>query len=422
MTAHRPRAAHRPRPATARPPVRFSRRSRVRELLGTSEFVDAVGPNRLLRAMGWGSFLLQLLDYVRPETPLVEQLLEVGFRRLNDAESSIVQAVLGDSPPDYAESVRGGPSLRGWGSGVAEVEVDGEPQLLVREDELGDSLSASFWSKSSTWMIENAAALGSVSSVARFAFTQVPPPPAYIGRKPASYYIDRVRAQRDAFPGRGHTVLIRGPSGVGKAVLAFHVASGVGGRTLRLPWALAQSAGALHVLTQMLQPDVLVLDDVDLEWPDSETLVMFEALRARGVLALCTLMETGVEWFDREPKKKIPAGVNHVPGLRPGRIDDVWHLKPPTAKMRTAHLKRAMGSVAWRELGAETQRIIVQRTHGLTGAFVEALGERLGVYGVASWEHELQVILSLAPGRDTPRGAEAEQVRLWKKLARQIPG
>jgi len=223
----------------------------------------------------------------------------------------------------------------------------------------------------------------------------MPEPGPYIGERGPEWYADRLAR----YPEGPRTILLRGRSGVGKSVLARHVCRIVGGddyRLLKVPSAVLPFCRADEVLelVLILRPTMLLLDDVEFEGEQlDQHLALFETLRVARSLIFVTMM---TEDPDDEPKP----GSFYLSGMRPGRIDEVHHLRLPDADARR-HLLRFYARQQWDDgVPDGFEHILpelVERTAGMSGAYLSALVERIGTHGIDSWEVELDQVRWSSP-------------------------
>ena len=231
----------------------------------------------------------------------------------------------------------------------------------------------------------------------------VPPPGPYIGERSPEFYADRLRK----YPPGPRTVVFRGPSGVGKTVLARRVSQALGGensRTLKITPDIfaATSPDEILSLIRMLRPTILLFEDLDLSVLDAldrrleHYLTVLEAVRDGRCMVLITMMTPATS--DEGESR----GRWYHPGMRPGRIDEVFEIQPPGPSDRREIL-RWYAQRRGCEIPREHEDEIVRRSEGLTGAYLANFIERVATHGVEHWREELTQVLRLAPPNDDPR-------------------
>lgn len=223
----------------------------------------------------------------------------------------------------------------------------------------------------------------------RLVVSRIPDVGDYIGEPGPAYYANRLRQLGAGSAPR--SMLIRGPSGVGKSVLSRKIAQEIAGgaRTLKITGKALDvgDPASIERLIQIVQPTVLLVDDVSFRADRIESLlVAMETIRVEGVVTILTLMDDDVE---------IRPGGCYFAGMRPGRIDDVVVLRPPDAMNRDLILRHYYNEMCIPPPTAHEK--IVQRTEGMTAAYLREVAVRARAFGDVGIEREMEVIRYMAP-------------------------
>lgn len=156
----------------------------------------------------------------------------------------------------------------------------------------------------------------------------------------------------------GRTVLMFGPPGTGKTEKAVRAAGN--GRAVVIPGTSFTrhrcSGRDAAEVAALCRATVLVVDDM----PASMTVGMleeFEVLSRRGVSVVVTVMTDG-----HRP---------HLPGLRPGRVDEMFEFGVPDAAGREEMLRYFAPGIDW---AAAAQH---QLAEGMTPAYLRELARRV---------------------------------------------
>ncbi len=149
--------------------------------------------------------------------------------------------------------------------------------------------------------------------------------------------------------------LLVGATGTGKTTSAL---SAVHGRVLVLPDDCFN--GSMDFVIQSLEPDVLIIDDIELTYGsfNSSFASTLESLRPLCKVLILTFME--------DDEVTLKPGVFYYPGMRAGRIDRIYHIKPPNREDREAILK---------SFGSNQAKALSKITKGLSGAYLKVLVE-----------------------------------------------
>ena len=146
-------------------------------------------------------------------------------------------------------------------------------------------------------------------------------------------------------------------------------------------------------LIQAFQPTVLLLDDLDLseERNNERLLALLEALRDPDCIVFATMM-TPPKHHEKAPKP----GSWHFPGMRPGRVDNMFTLYLPDADDREEILLD-YASVLGLRLSKKLLRKLVKKTKGLSGAYLMRVVSELSAHGTKNWKDEVNMVLYTAP-------------------------
>jgi hypothetical protein len=166
----------------------------------------------------------------------------------------------------------------------------------------------------------------------------------------------------------GRTVLMFGPSGAGKTRLAMR--AGSSGRIVLVPGTAfggRMTGRDAAEIVDLFGASVLIVDDM----PASATVALleeFEVLSRRGVSVAVTVMTDG-----SRPR---------LPGLRPGRVDEMFEFRLPDAAGREALLRQFAPGIDWSEAARH------ELCEGMSPAYLRELARRTS--GSTPWVDALR--------------------------------
>lgn len=215
-------------------------------------------------------------------------------------------------------------------------------------------------------------------------------PGAFVSDVPISHYTQRIQHNPQA-------ILIRGPSGCGKSTLARILAQHVSQqRVLKFDFSITSDVerfNQIPTIVKQMKPSVIILDDVDLDKGKTNQifLSLLESLHGQKCLVIATLMLS-----PEEVGKSNNPGCLYYPGMRPGRIDEIFDIGLPNQTSRKKILEFYQRKYE-APISPEILDALAKETNGLTGAYLDNLIQRITAYGVQSWQDELKTIRLMAP-------------------------
>jgi len=347
-----------------------------------------------------------VVDAIFPESSIEDNLRDRGYHRVNVSIGELLCGFLEQNGSPTFEIKTGIITAKIWevnGQGAAAIYQDdkyrsGPFVLGGDEDFLCDAIARTVWGHGDDIM------LTAKSEDDGFNLVPIPKPGPYVGNPGPEYFAERL----EHYGRRPRSMLIKGPTGVGKSVLARRIgmmASHDTTRTLKVSSMVLRGFGAaeLRDLAKFTQPSVLLLDDLCIIGGDryephrnreniiEPLLDLLEALRVDGCLVIITMM------VQTSREDGIYRGDNYVEGMRPGRIDEIVTLYPPTNSERRSILSYYY-DVFGVKVPTKLRKQIVRKTDGLTGAYLKEVAERLAVHGEDEFVKEIENVLQSAPG------------------------
>lgn len=201
----------------------------------------------------------------------------------------------------------------------------------------------------------------------------------YLGplRIPTALYVSHI--DEDALMARitdlqklgfNRSLLFFGPPGIGKTTLAARLAERIGGRLLVASCGTLESTRGRNLIEELIDiidPTVILLDDLDKMWRPSEMLESMERLNRKVGNRRHLLIGT-VNSLNEVPE----------PLRRPGRFDEIVEFYPLTQVQRknilTTYGKEFKVEYTDREFNK-----IATMTDGMTGAYLKEVAKRASV-------------------------------------------
>lgn len=346
-----------------------------------------------------------------PETSIEEDLRQRGYHLLDTPIGGLLCDILAQNGTPTAILEKGHKeTAKIWEhnkAGAAAVYYNDEyhagPYILGGDETfLFNAVMRQVWSKGQDLMLTTNPDTNIRKGSKRFALVPIPDPGPYIGEPGPEYYAKRL----SSYGNRPRTMLLKGPSGIGKSVLARHIASlssSGSAKTLKIAGNALGSFGSaeLRDIARFLQPSVMLLDDLNVTGEEGRRrhtermldslLDVLEALRVEGCLVIATMM------VDTDREDDTYRGDNYVEGMRPGRIDEIVTMFAPEEKDRSDILEYYYQLFGVDIENKKLHEQIVKLTDGLTGAYLREVAERIHVHGLENLAKEIEAVLQASP-------------------------
>lgn len=328
--------------------------------------------------------------------------LEEGFKLLNSSVDEFIYELFTARSLPYRtiDFPQWSGTLLQWDCGVA-VVLDSEDDMqygpYVRPDtDIYQLVAEVFWKNSNELLVSATKAGKSWNQHTSFTTTQLPPIGDYTGCPSPGWIAERLLLRRKHEPNFTSSLMLIGPTGVGKTTLARLVGQHLeaDAKVLQLSSSVCKqcTSGDIVELCKIANPTMLLLDDIQ-EQPRQFLLEILDHLVGKVRFLATTYMTVPDEAPD--PNRKDPTGSMHVPyGLRPGRIDEYIYLPPPAFEDRRSILDLYLKTPATPEL--------LTATEGLTGAYLKRIALNLNIFGYEDWEGEVARLRAAAPEAFAP--------------------
>jgi len=219
-------------------------------------------------------------------------------------------------------------------------------------------------------------------------------------------------------------VLLYGPSGTGKSMLANALAVDSGVHVITLNGAeiwskfYGETESKLETIfndAKLRAPSIILVDEIDTLCPTHDT--SSNAIEKRVVAALLNRMD---DLFRSDSSVLVIATTNKPDNLdpalrRPGRLDREIEISVPTADERADILEKLLASTS-HTLSKEEIMSIAKKAHGFVGADISAVCKEAGVCAIRREDIQCQVTLE-----DIQHGLASVQPSAMREVALEVP-
>ena len=203
-----------------------------------------------------------------------------------------------------------------------------------------------------------------------------------------------IASHSDRLRGAGRHIkrglLLFGPPGTGKTFSVMYLCGRMPGRTtILLSGQAAATLGQAAAIARSLQPSMLVLEDVDL-------VAMERTMPGMGSNPLLFQLLNEMDGLDEDADVIFVLTTNRVellePALaaRPGRIDQAVEIKLPDSECRRRLLDRYLQGM---QTDVGDLEDVVERTEGVSAAFLKELGRRAALVAVEGTPQDAQLVV-----------------------------
>ena len=350
--------------------------------------------------LAWSTIVGNVLDSAIEDESLYEFMHKEGYRLINTPIRGFLAELLTLDTLPTRTSSRSSNEIRYWGDNEEIAAVYSEdtgsyyrgPFTKGSDTELlMQFIARNAWTHPELLLVEDKEQRYNPGGQDRFSLAPLPELGPYISKKPIDYYVNRIKRYGNS----PRTILIEGPTRVGKSVLARNIAKKLSdesgfANTLKIDGTSLMWWNPTEIkdIVRYLRPNILLIDDIDMR-SSFNLLSILESLRIEGSIVFITRMiDTGF------PEERRP-GDRYIEGMGPGRIDEIFTLYRHDAEERDMILRYYYNESNIIIPKAHAQ--IVEATEGLTGGYLSEIVKRLDVHGEENWEEEVRNVLYFAP-------------------------